>query len=220
LRFENHPMKRILLFLLLGLPFVGQGQYLRISSIAGFPTDTAYEASSYSLQILVENIDSVDFQDTLDILLKSDTTLVTDTLASDTVTILGGSSVMLFNANYVFSAVHFDDGDNIVVVWPQARQSAPPIDSSVYMIHYVSLTAGIPTPPFENLFYPNPAIRYLNVSDKMYSGQVRIFDMSGRLVSRLEAKQGLIFIEDLQPGIYLVETTIHGQVVVRRFVKQ
>lgn len=220
LKSENRPMKRILLFLLLGLPFVGQGQHLRIDSIAGFPSDTASEALSYPLQITVSNLDSVDFQDTLDILIRSDTTLATDTLASDTVTILGFSSITMNNPNYVFSPTHFDDGDNIVVVWPQARNTSPSIDSSVYMVYFVSLAAGIPTVPYENLFYPNPAVRYLNLGDRMLFGQVRIFDMSGRLVSKLEVNQGLIFIDDLQPGMYLVETSIQGQIVVRRFVKQ
>jgi hypothetical protein len=69
--------------------------------------------------------------------------------------------------------------------------------------------------------YPNPAtdIIYLNVPA---SGEISVFDNTGRQVITLNAEQAVraIDVSGLQQGIYFVQIAFDGQYASRRFVKR
>jgi hypothetical protein len=216
------PMKKFLfLFFIILITGTAGAQHLRISSISGiplFPGDTVFEASQYSVSVIVVNDDSVafDLSDTIDILItNNDSLFTTDTIAtySDTTSLFPGDSVTISNSLYVFEAPHFDDGDNIVVVWPQARISGGTYDSLSFEIYYVSLGSGIDEQEVSGLIvYPNPSTDYLFLgnSHKFKIKQVRILDLSGKEIYLDKTQNLVIPISNLKAGQYLLEVQNTG----------
>jgi hypothetical protein len=208
-------MKKILyfLFLLFSSHTLIAQSHLRVDSISGIPAqgDSTFEYNPYTINLIIQNLDTAQITDTIDVFIqRQDTAHPADILYSDTVpmTIAGGGSIQVQSNNYVFSPVNFDDGDNIVVVWPQARTTPVTIiDSSVFHIFYVSLVASTPSGAEKDfMLYPNPATRYLLLgkSDSRLK-QVRIYDISGREVYRSDTPGNFIDIESWNPGTYLIE---------------
>ena len=208
-------MKKIFLVLFLFLTTVAlQAQpRLRISSIFGLPVtqlDTAYEAGIYdSIYATVVNDDTAFFSDTLDILSQSNGTLTIDTLFfnAQITTLQGGDSTSFFRAYYIFSPIHYADGDNIVVVWPSARQSQIYSDSITFHIYFLSLIASSSSIPDSPLtLYPNPATKYISIRGDVGANikQVRIYDVSGKEVYRNSSIQKFISTENWRSGLYFI----------------
>ena len=206
------------LFYLLLLIFFGNvlfaQTHLRISHISGIPVtgipnNTVYEVNTYdSITVTIVNDDTLSFSDSISIYIKSDSIQFIDTLVNATsVNIARGDSITLHRSGFVFSHLYFDEGDNIVVVWPAARIT-PIVSASVtFNIFFISLLASSPeTPNEEIILFPNPVSKYLSIDglNSIEIKQVRIYDLSGKEIYTHSSIQRLIPIENLSPGIYLL----------------
>ncbi len=220
-------MKKILyllLFLLAG-QHVNAQFHLSIDSIAGmpqFPTDSAYEYQSYNITTRIVNNDSVPFQDAVIVLIKSITAPFVDTLYGDTTSIFiaGPGSALVTRNNYVFSPVYFDDGDNIVVVWPQARNTGSIGDSTSFHIYFISLLASVERPELKSpIYYPNPATQsiYLKNPTGIAIKRVRIFDISGKEVYHNNSMSSFISIEKWPSGLYIID--VEGDDGLHKIIK-
>ena len=208
-------MKKIISFLFLSIAsiFVFGQSHLRLSSVSGlpvYPSDSIIENAVYNLSILVVNEDSVTFSDTIDVFLRSDTANPIDTLVYNSINsiIQPLDSAVLQTGNYTAKTTHYDDGDNIVVVWPQARSIGGISDSLTFHVYFIPLNAGFDNPS-ENaiILYPNPFSSYigLKMDRKMNLKRVRIYNELGK-VCLDEASPGyLIPVSFLEPGIYWLE---------------
>ncbi len=208
-------MKKIISLLLLSIAsiFVYGQSHLRLASVSGLPvspTDSIIENTVYNISIQVVNEDSVTFSDTIDVFLKSDTTNPIDTLVYGSVitTIQPLDSAILQTVNYTAKTVHYDDGDNIVVVWPQARSLGGVSDSLSFHVYFIPLNAGFDNPS-ENpiILYPNPFNSYigLKMDRKMNLKRVRIFNDLGQICLDQDSPGNLIPVSFLLPGIYWLE---------------
>lgn len=223
-----HCLLPLLVFL---LPVIGFSQArFTITAIQGFPwlpADTAYEGTVYdSILVTITNTGSQSFTGEMDILIQANPG-ITDTLLLDsngTATYAPGVSISFRSQPYVFTTTHFDGGDNIIVVWPQAR-FAPPgtmndtLTGEIYFITFLG-TGDSPATAFE--VYPNPASQYLGFRSEGKSSlkQVRIYDISGQLVFRSSHTDGLLYLKDWDPGLYFIEATFHdGKKLMRKLIK-
>ncbi len=203
---------------------------LRISLITGIPVtgipnNVVYEANTYdSINVTIVNEDTLTFSDSLTILIKSHSAQIADTLVQLTsVSIAGGDSITLFRSNYVFSPVYFEDGDNIVVVWPSARLTPIQSDSLIFNLYFVSLLQSSNNIPNETIIlFPNPATKFISINglDKKDIKQVRIYDLSGKEVYNTSSIQKLIPIEDFKPAVYFIKIELaDGSMKVIKFQK-
>jgi hypothetical protein len=225
-------LRKILLFILFGMMTVAASAqpHLRISSLSRFPVapnDTAYEASVYdSITIQIENIGNTAILDQYDVFMSAHPadrdTLYNYTDTFNTV-IQGGMTFVVVTNNFRFSPSHYDDGDNIIVVWPAARNT-PNVtsDTLTFHIYFYSLTHSIPEEGLNPItFYPNPATDYilLQIPDKNTLKQVRIYDLSGRLLFDLPEGNSYIPISNWAKGMYLLEMVgVRGERLVRKIV--
>lgn len=219
-------IKRTLFFLLLSFTtFNLPAQWhLSIDSISGLPQnppDTAFEAQSYNISITIHNDDSTTIQDQIDVFIKSASHSQADTLYSDTAAqvIPGNGSITVTRNNYVFSPVFFDDGDNIVVVWPSARTLPSTADTVTLNVYFVSLTAFTENlSPATPVVFPNPSTSYIMLGDRESNQlkQVRIYDSSGRLIYQKNSSE-IIYTGSWTPGTYLLE--IVGNDGLKRFTR-
>jgi len=73
--------------------------------------------------------------------------------------------------------------------------------------------------------YPNPALDNLNVSiigDQWNNGNLSMLDMNGKVVMNILTSNNLnlLNIQDLTPGIYLIQFQYDGGIITRKFIKQ
>jgi alpha-tubulin suppressor-like RCC1 family protein len=93
-------------------------------------------------------------------------------------------------------------------------------------VSLVSCPAALSTQNFENInsiaLYPNPVINTLNVSIRGNSEiqKLAIFDITGKQVKLQESNVSAVSVEDLKSGFYLLEITVDGQKVMKKFAKQ
>jgi len=75
---------------------------------------------------------------------------------------------------------------------------------------------------FDMEVYPNPATEQLTIGAKGIIQEVVICDLLGKqvLVKSTNAKKTTLPISDLQKGVYIVSSTIEGQIVRSKFVKK
>lgn len=205
--------------------------HLRISSLSRFPVapnDTAYESLTYdSIQISVENIgNTVLNSDNIIIFITGNPAGGPDVLYDDTSAIYSiqlGAVTGINASGYVFRPTHFDDGDNIVVVWPAARYTPHTSDSLTFHVYFVSLAGGISEPGKTPIVIaPNPVSDYVVVDLPPETGskQVRILDPQGRIVFNLKNGQNYIPTSDWASGIYLLQyLDKDGKPVTKRLIK-
>ena len=199
----------LLVFLLFNVSF-SYSQHLKISAIGNFP-DTAYEAGNMdTIFITVVNTDSlIVFNDTLDIFLQAGNNAY-DTMYTGADSIAPYDSVTISIINYQFTPAHFDDGDNIIVVWPAARNTPLTVDSAYTDVYFISRLAGIRSTeniPFR--IYPNPSTKYLQfeqTSSPILSAC--IYDLSARKLKMIRDFNAPVLIEDLLPGEYIIRMTL------------
>ena len=196
------------------LPTFGQ-VHLRITSLSRFPvspTDTAYENRSYdSIQVAIQNTSNFILNnDNIVIYIVGNPALGVDSLYSDTAlyTITPGTSTSILVPPYNFHPTHYDDGDNIVVVWPAARTTPYTCDSLIFHVYFVSLLANIDHP--ENSSFaiaPNPISDYivLELPDDSGLKQVRIIDSLGRIMFTLKDGRNYIPTNEWSTGIYYLQ---------------
>lgn len=207
--------------------------HLQISSLSRFPvspTDTAYESLTYdSILIQVQNIGNTLLNaDNITIFIQGGTPASgPDILYKDTNALYSiqlGSSALINASGFVFKPTHFEDGDNIVVVWPQARTTPHISDSLTFHIYYVSLLGGLTNIAEEPVIIsPNPLNDFvaLEIPLNIAAKQVRIVDMLGRTVIKLNEGFNYIPTTDWTPGMYILQyTDKSGKPVSRRLIKR
>ncbi len=203
----------LLLLIICGSSLFAQ-THLKISNISGIPVtgipnNIVYEANSYdSIYVTVVNDDTTSFSDSLSIFIKSGSIQFTDTLVHQSpVNIASGDSISLFRSGYIFSPVYFEDGDNIVVVWPAARQTPIQTDSLSFTLFFVSLVANVSNIQDEPLIlFPNPATKYIYFRgiEEIAIKQVRIYDIYGKIIYSNSSFQRYMSIEKWKPGLYFI----------------
>lgn len=210
-------MKSIRTYLIIFLFFFSNNLFsqahLTITDLTNFPIsglDTVYFNSPYNnIQVTITNTGNIGFQGEADVLIRGPLG-VTDTLYADSLsgTILApGDSVVRFPNAYLFSFVNYVDGDNIVVVWPQARIGNVTYDNIFFHIYYVSFQAihELETKPL--IISPNPGTDYirLGVSEIKQFEYVRILNVHGQLVYESSESVPTINVKDWTSGLYYIE---------------
>jgi hypothetical protein len=78
------------------------------------------------------------------------------------------------------------------------------------------------TQDFQLKVYPNPAVGHLNVSLSSLADEIKLIDMSGRVVRHVVPKQlnTQLDISSLSKGIYFLQITVQGQQKVQKIVKR
>jgi hypothetical protein len=202
-----------LIFLLIAGFSLHAQLHLQITNITGFPADTSYEAGLYNVQLTLLNPDTTDFIDSLglDILLQANANSI-DTLYADSAmtpdTLFAQATKNLNRNNYQFLPSHFDDGDNIVVVWPVARMTGQSGDSTSFHIYFISVNASVPKIEKQTItLYPNPVSEYisLGIPEGIPIKQVRILDVLGKEIYLSNLPEKLIPTDNLAGGIYFFE---------------
>lgn len=188
--------------------------HLRLASISGpnFPgaSDTAYQYISYvGITIQVQNLDTTFFNDTLDILIKGDTGTRDSIYVGFAQQIAPGDSATITANPFVFKPTNFDDGDNIVVIWPAARNVAvQTTDSLSFHIFYISNASFIDDVKKEPVkLYPNPATGFIYLGNEvnLKFRRVRIYEDSGRIVYEDSKMNRFIAIDQWKCGQYLID---------------
>lgn len=208
-------MKKIVSLLLLSIAsiFVYGQSHLRVISVSGlpvFPSDSITENTGYNISVQISNEDSATFSDTIDVFLRTDTANAIDTLVYNSVntTIQPFDSTTLQTVNYIAKTTHYDDGDNIVVVWPQARSLGGISDSLSFHVYFIPLNAGFNNPS-ENpiILYPNPFNSYigLKMDRKMNLKRVRIYNDLGQICLDETSPGYFIPVSFLEAGTYWLE---------------
>ena len=203
--------------------------HLRITSLSRFPvapTDTAFESLVYdSIQASVENIGNSVLVDNVSIFLKANPTNQQDTIYDDSTvyTLQPGVAISLLSNGYRPKPTHFDDGDNIVVVWPAARTTPYSCDTLTFHVYFVSLISGIKMIENPILLGPNPVTDHLlvQIDAKNSLQQVRILDVLGEQILLLSTGQNFISTANWPAGIYFLETVYqNGTAFRRKIVKE
>lgn len=205
--------------------------HLRITSLSRFPVapnDTAYESMVYdSILVDVQNIGNTILTDNISIYLQSAPANQVDTIYNDTsatYTLQLGSSATIMSNGYRARPIHFDDGDNIVVVWPAARFTPYICDTLSFHVYFVSLVNLIKEQSASSISIgPNPSTNFILVDlpVKNTFKQVRIIDTKGSEIRQLSAGQNYISTTTWPNGIYFIEMIdLNGQKQVKKIVKQ
>jgi hypothetical protein len=192
-----------------------------IDTVVGLP-DTLNANSSYTFGIRVRNVGNTTYSGSFNFDFYVDT-LSPGTLFSfgsgQTGGFLPGDTVT-FPISYTFSINNntFNIGDNVVVVWPRALQGSTALDSLSFHVYIADLN-GVDEkdkPTTDLKIFPNPAKDFLSFSsEKNKIEEVRIYDMSGRLV--LQSKEHLkVFTGHLTEGIYIAEAQLSNGLITRR----
>lgn len=124
---------------------------------------------------------------------------------------------------------HFGIGEDeeiekISICWPSGITTEvlnPEINSTITIVEE-DTSVGMETVE-ENDFqiFPNPVSQTLNiVNSSSNTMQVRIFDLSGKVVMEKGLTNQSLDVSGLIPGLYLLQTQIDGEVTNHRFVKQ
>lgn len=68
--------------------------------------------------------------------------------------------------------------------------------------------------------YPNPTTGLLKVESRVPVSSLRIYNMSGQLVTGTRVMDSMLSIDDLPPGLYNLLFDVQGRVVVKRIIKK
>ncbi|HRH65508.1 MAG TPA: T9SS type A sorting domain-containing protein [Bacteroidia bacterium] len=219
----------VLAFFCLSVQFGWAQGRLTITGLANYPVagqDTAYDIQSYdSILISISNTGNQVVAGGVDVLLQGNPG-VTDTLFTDTAAttqLSPGDTVTVRPTSYQFDLTHYDDGDNIVVVWPAARTTGVLQDTLTIHVYFVRLS-GIDEPYVRTLVaYPNPVVQYirLETGPENVVKYVRILDSKGVLIYHSTAYQGFLDVTNLSPGLYIVELgQKNGKSLFARIIKE
>ena len=72
------------------------------------------------------------------------------------------------------------------------------------------------------MIYPNPVKDVLNIDLKTNQGEVKIFDLSGKVIKTASVnKSGSVDVSKLSKGLYIVEITMNGtSKVTKKIIKE
>jgi hypothetical protein len=201
----------IVFFLLLSSPTV-YSQHLSITGISGnLPLhDTAYEAVAVydSINISIINNDSVAFFDTLDVFIRANLRPASYLYQGQSPDSIGPfNTITVLPPGYHFDPQYFDEGDNIVVIWPAARNIPYTTDSLIDSIYFQSINLVPELNQFDITVFPNPSTDYIYLDgiDKIKTGQVRIYDILGKEYYDQPEIGRYVSIRHLPSGIYYLD---------------
>ena len=186
---------------------------LTITTITGFTSsiqDTVYYNVPYdSIIVTIKNTGNTSFVGEADIMIRGGRG-ITDTLFTDSINgtqLAPNDSTVKFPPSYLFNSTYYLDGDNIVVVWPQARSGSATSDSVVLYIHFVTIQSIAELKGKELIISTNPGTDFvrLGISEINQIEYVRIFNLDGRLVYSAKGAEEAINVKSWTPGIYFIE---------------
>ncbi len=200
-----------------------QAQFMGIFSIeqvVGLP-DTLNANGQYSFGFMVRNVGNSLYSGTINFDFFVDS-MTPGTSQSFGVGQVGGftpGDTATIPVTYTFSISNntFNIGDNVVVVWPRGINPNSTLDSLTFHVYITNLNGVEENEKTSDLkVFPNPANDFVSfTSEKNKIEEVRLYDMSGRLV--LVSKEHLkIFTGHLTEGIYIAEAVFSNSVITRR----
>jgi hypothetical protein len=70
--------------------------------------------------------------------------------------------------------------------------------------------------------YPQPAKRYINIESEKVIDSYKIYDLNGKIIlsKYLSKKDAIIYLENLNKGIYIISMEIDGKIINRKIIKQ
>lgn len=216
-------MNRIVLFLMLLSPVVGQSQAeLKIDSVQGYSTPiiTSFTTQVYAYHTVVGNYSSTTlFNDSLKIVVavedSFDQPQIMDIVFVGNRIIPPLDTIDIDTIKVDIIPSYFSDGNNTVVIWP-ACSNALTIDTLYFDIWYSSIYE------YENdidiTLGPNPAVDKLVLGDPgNLVKQVRFRDMHGRLVGTGTTNKVLQLA--LHSGTYIIELeTADHRIYTRKLI--
>ena len=189
-----------------------------IDQVVGLP-DTLNANGQYSFGFLVRNVGNSLYSGTINFDFYVDS-MTPGTSQSFGVGQVGGftpGDTSLIPVTYTFSNNTFNIGDNVVVVWPRAINPNSAADSLTFHVYITNLNSVEESGKTSDLkIFPNPAQDFVSfTSEKNRIEEVRMYDMSGRLV--LQSKEHLkIFTGHLTEGVYIAEAYFADGIISRR----
>ena len=191
-----------------------------IDQVVGLP-DTLNANGQYSFGFLLRNVGNSLYSGTINFDFYVDS-MVPGTSQSFGVGQVGGftpGDTSLIPVTYTFSISNntFNIGDNVVVVWPRAINPNSAADSLTFHVYITNLNSVEESGKTSDLkIFPNPAQDFVSfTSEKNTIEEVRMYDMSGRLV--LQSKEHLkIFTGHLTEGVYIAEAHFADGIISRR----
>ena len=200
-------------------------QSLHLDAIDGFP-DSVIDGQVVGMSIIISNTGGAFFNSDLAILIHTDSSLSpVDTLFYDTSYTLQNTFTDTIVITHTFNAADYDEGDNIVVVWPASSQSAILVDPDSLVFPLIFRHLGVPEndPGQEVSLYPNPAAHFVNleIDHPEKVEQVRIVDVLGKDLLNFSGAVEKFSVESLSSGIYFVEVRNKDQsFIVRKFFRE
>jgi hypothetical protein len=178
------------------------------------PWDTVYENQTYAISFIVQNQGSaLGTSDTLYILAYNiDSTVAQPlhVLADTFITALPSTAIVQVYRSYQFSSLNYKSGGNIVVVWPRlGNNPLTTYDSLTVDIYFVPVPATI-APDIQNpvqgivIFRQHSCLAF-KTHEFFIPEQVRILDMTGRILHSTERTTDLICVHGLSAGLYIIE---------------
>jgi hypothetical protein len=140
--------------------------------------------------------------------------------------LLPGDSVVVPLDAFIISPQNSGNGANLVVVWPDSPGSDD--GDSLEDGYYVEETATAVQEMFGQededpafVIYPNPARDQISLKfPRPVAGEVRVYDLQGRLLFRNDARNSVIDLRLLSPGTYILELNeTKGTATRKRFVR-
>jgi hypothetical protein len=68
--------------------------------------------------------------------------------------------------------------------------------------------------------FPNPVADILNVVHQYDNVDYKLFSIEGKLIKSGLLEQSEVYVNGLQPGIYLLQFTANGKTEVKKFIKK
>lgn len=183
----------------------------RLSVVPGTPglSDTVIAGSTVTYLVTVENTGNMTFSDTFAIYVGVlDTGSFIPTVihihpVQQTQILVGDTNTQMLT--HTIDTMYFKEGNNTVVIWPVSGGS-PVVDSLYTGVFVIYFADGIEDKGDPSIIktYPNPVSDYLKIVSETGIEQVRIFDLSGRLVMAA-ANTSIIDVSGLPAACYIVE---------------
>jgi hypothetical protein len=129
-------------------------------------------------------------------------------------TLLAGNSPNL-------SCTEVDD-----VIWATANCTAPSnIDTSSSFSNNCnnacSSTVGISEHGLSNFnIYPKPTLNQLNIETELVINKVRIFDIRGKTIRKINQSTNIVDVTDFPSGIYFIKVSTAENNITKMFMKQ
>lgn len=191
-----------------------------IEQVVGLP-DTLNANGTYSFAFQVRNVGNTLYSGSINFDFYVDS-MNPGTSQSFGVNQVGGFSPgdsAIVPVTYMFNINNntFNIGDNVVVVWPRGISPNSAADSLTFHVYITNLNSIEESSKTADLkIFPNPANDFVSFSsDKNRIEEVKLYDMSGRLV--LQSKEHLkIFTGHLTEGVYIAEAHFTDGIISRR----